>query len=460
VTITLNDAPAAIRVLLVEDDDDVRLSTAQMLGLAGFEVEAFASVERVRPHIVFGVPAVVVCDVRLPRTSGTEWLPEVRAIDPELPVILVTGHGHIAMAVAAMRDGAYDFIEKPFTTERLVAIVRHAAERRQLALQVRTLRDALDNWNGIQSVLIGRSAQMQAVRRNVMTLAGTLADVLIYGETGTGKELVARCLHDHSERRRQHFVPLNCGGLPEALAESELFGHEAGAFTSANRTRVGKFEYASGGTLFLDEIESMPMAVQIKLLRALQERSIERIGSNKPIPFDCRVVAASKEDLKELSDRQKFRADLYYRIGVAFIELPPLRERREDIPLLFEHFTLLAAAKYDRPAPALNGAQLADLMAHAWPGNVRELRNVADRFVLGLLGERLTQVRGGSSSGDEPVLPQALPQQVEAFERAVIVEALRKHQGDQPATASALGIARQTLFDKLRKLGIAADEFK
>ena len=449
---------SSIHVLLIEDDDDVRQSTTQALTLAGFKIESFASVEAARAHVVFGVPAVVVCDVRLPGLSGTEWLPAIRSIDADLPVILVTGHGHIAMAVQAMREGAYDFIEKPFTSERLAAIVRHAVERRQLTLQVRSLRDALENWNGIQGVLIGRSAQMQQVRRTVMSLAGTSADVLIYGETGTGKELVARCLHDYSERRRQHFVPLNCGGLPESLAESELFGHEAGAFTSANRPRVGKFEYAHGGTLFLDEIESMPMAVQIKLLRALQERCIERIGSNKAIPFDCRVVAASKDDLKALSDQQKFRADLYYRIGVAFIELPPLRERREDIPLLFEHFTLLAAARHERAAPILSSAQLADLMAYAWPGNVRELRNVADRFVLGLLGERLTQAR---SAGERaPDLPQGLPHQIEHFERAVILEELRRHRGDQPATASALGIARQTLYDKLKKLGISAEEFK
>jgi two-component system C4-dicarboxylate transport response regulator DctD len=447
----------SIRVLLVEDDDDVRLSTEQALSLAGFKVESFANTERARSSIAFGLPAIVVCDVRLPGLSGTEWLSEIRKIDPEIPVVLVTGHGHIAMAVQAMREGAYDFVEKPFTSERLIAIVRHAIERRQLALQVRALRDALDNWHGIQAVLIGRSAQMQQVRRTVMTLAETSADVLIYGETGTGKELVARCLHDHSERRRQHFVPLNCGGLPEALAESELFGHEAGAFTGANRVRVGKFEHAHGGTLFLDEIESMPMAVQIKLLRALQERSIERIGSNKSIAFDCRVVAASKDDLKSLSDEHKFRADLYYRIGVAIIELPPLRERREDIPLLFEHFTLMAASRYERAAPLVSTAQLADLMAYAWPGNVRELRNVADRFVLGLLGDRLTQVRAG---GEQPVLPLGLPQQVEHFERAVIVEELRRHRGDQPATATALGIARQTLHDKLRRLGIAADEFR
>jgi len=451
-------SPSSIRVLLIEDDADVRLGMEQALTLAGFEVLSFDRAEPARAHLGFGAAAIVVCDVRLPGISGTAFLPEIHSVDADLPVILVTGHGHIAMAVQSMREGAYDFIEKPFTSERLVAIVRHAAERRALTLEVRALHDALENWHGIQAVLIGRSAQMQQVRRTVMALAATPADVLVYGETGTGKELVARCLHDHSERRRGHFVPLNCGGLPENLAESELFGHEAGAFTGAQRTRVGKFEYASGGTLFLDEIESMPNAVQIKLLRALQERSVERIGSNKAIPFDCRIVAASKDDLKALSDQQKFRADLYYRIAVAFIELPPLRERREDIPLLFEHFTLLAASRFERPAPALTSAQLGDLLAYPWPGNVRELRNVADRFVLGLLGERLTQARPGDDGPGE--LAQGLPQQVERFERAVIVEQLRRHRGDQPATAHALGIARQTLYDKLRKLGIAADAFK
>ena len=447
-----------IRVLLVEDDPVVLVSTAQALSLAGFEVETFATAEGARAHIRFEAPVIVVCDVRLPGLSGIDWLPEIRTIDAELPVVLITGHGHIAMAVQAMRQGAYDFIEKPFTSERLVAVVRHAIERRQLTLQVRTLREALENWHGIQAVLIGRSSQIQRLRRTVMALAETSVDVLIYGETGTGKELVARCLHDHSDRRRNHFVPLNCGGLPESLVDSELFGHEAGAFTSANRVRVGKLEYSHGGTLFLDEIESMPLAIQAKFLRALQERSIERIGSNKSIPINCRVVAASKDDLKLLSDQQKFRPDLYYRIGVAFIELPPLRERREDIPLLFEHFTLLAASRYERAAPMLSGAQLADLMGHTWPGNVRELRNVADRFVLGLLGDRLTLARGGGER--EGGLPNSLPQQVEHYERMLIVEELRRKKGDQAAAAAVLGIARQTLHDKLRRLGITADEFK
>jgi two-component system, NtrC family, C4-dicarboxylate transport response regulator DctD len=278
--------------------------------------------------------------------------------------------------------------------------------------------------------------------------------VVIYGETGTGKDMVARCLHDHSDRRRGNYVPLNCGGLPEALAESELFGHEVGAFTGATRVRIGKFEHAHGGTLFLDEIESMPMAVQIKFLRALQERSIEHIGSNKPITVDCRVVAAAKEDLKALSDRGKFRADLYYRIGVAFIELPPLRERREDIPLLFEHFVLLAASRYQRAAPTLTSAQLGELMSHAWPGNVRELRNVADRFVLGLYGESLDL--------DAPAEPRCatLPEQLEHFERTMIGEELRRQHGDVGLSAKALGVPKQTLYDKLRRLRISTEDYR
>ena len=396
----------------------------------------------------------MLCDVKLPGMAGTDWLDEIRTIDPDLPVILVTGHGDIAMAVRAMRQGAYDFIEKPFSSEYLVAVVRRAAEKRQLTLQVQALRDQLENWHGIQAVLLGRSPQMQQVRRTVLNLADTSADVVIYGETGTGKDMVARCLHDHSDRRRANYVPLNCGGLPEALVESELFGHEAGAFTGATRVRIGKFEHAHGGTLFLDEIESMPMSVQVKILRALQERSIERIGSNKPITIDCRIIAAAKEDLKTLSDCHKFRADLYYRIGVAFIELPPLRERREDVPLLFEHFMLLAASRFQRAAPMLSSIQLRELMAYTWPGNVRELRNVADRFVLGLLGDRLNLEKSGDSQ------PNSLPEQLEHFERSIIQEELRRYHGDVGLCAKALGLPKQTLYDKLRRLRLSNDEFK
>jgi two-component system C4-dicarboxylate transport response regulator DctD len=443
-----------IRVIFVEDEPDVRMGSRQALELAGFEVDAFASVEEARPHVRTGVPAVVLCDVKLPGMDGTQWLDEIRAIDADLPVILVSGHGDIAMAVQAMRQGAYDFIEKPFPSERLVAVVRRAAEKRYLTLQVQALRERLESSRGIEAAILGHSAQMAHVRETVLTLAGTSADVVIYGETGTGKDLIARCLHDHSGRRRANYVPLNCGGLSESLAESELFGHEVGSFTGATQVRIGKFEYAQGGTLFLDEIESMPMAVQVKFLRALQERSIERIGSNKIIPVDCRVIAASKDDLKVLSDQQKFRSDLYYRIGVAFVKLPPLRERREDIPLLFEHFTLLAATRYERTAPVLDGAQLAELMAHAWPGNVRELRNVADRFVLGLLGDRLT------ATTDAQEMLSGLPHQIEHFERAMITEELRRNHGDVTLTAKALGLPKPTLYDKLRRLRILVEGFR
>jgi two-component system C4-dicarboxylate transport response regulator DctD len=238
------------------------------------------------------------------------------------------------------------------------------------------------------------------------------------------------------------------------LVDSEIFGHEVGSFTGASRRRIGKFEHANGGTLFLDEIESMPLALQVKLLRALQERSIERVGSNEPVPIDCRVIAASKEDLQVLTEQKRFRADLYYRLGVAFIELPPLRERREDIPLLFEHFTLQAARRYDRAAPIVEDSTLSALMAHAWPGNVRELHNVADRFVLGLLGEGFS----GKLGQDER--SASLPEHLEHIERALIAESMRRQHGDVTSAAHALGVPKQTLYDKLRRLRIDATEFR
>lgn len=441
-----------IRVVFVEDEEDVLVGSSQALELAGFAVNGFASVEHARGSIGIGEPVVVVCDVKLPGMNGVAWLNEIRHIDPDLPVILMTGHGDISMAVQAMREGAYDFIEKPCSSERLVSVVRRAADRRKLSLEVLGLREQLESWHGIQACLIGRSAQMERVRRAVRALADAPADVVIYGETGTGKDLVARCLHDHSARRTGNFVPLNCGGLPEALAESELFGHEVGSFTGATRRRCGKFEHAQGGTLFLDEIESMPLSVQVKFLRALQERSIERVGSNEPIAVDCRVIAASKEDLKLLSEQKKFRADLYYRIGVAFIDLPPLRERREDIPLLFEHLILQAATRFNRPAPVLGNAQFELLLSHSWPGNVRELRNVADRFVLGLLSDDFELHGSHAGHGN------SLPDQLEQFERVVVMEELKRNNCDVAATARALSIPKQTLYSKLRRLQIAYDK--
>ena len=444
----------SIGVIYVEDDDDVRIGGVQALELAGFSVSGFVSVESANGAVRSEMPFVVVCDVRLRGKSGLEWLSDLRRLDQDLPVILITGHGDISMAVHAMRNGAYDFIEKPCSSEQLVSVVRRAAEKRRLTLEVRSLRSALADRQGIEVSLLGRSPQIQEVRRLVSTLAGTNVDVTIYGETGTGKDVVARCLHNHSGRRRGHYVAVNCGGLPESLVERELFGHEVGAFTGATRQRIGKIEYANGGTLFLDEIESMPLSVQVKLLRALQDRSIERVGSNKPVSVDCRVIAASKTNLLELSEKKVFRADLYYRLGVAFIELPPLRERREDIPLLFEHFTLDAARRFERDAPLLDEQTLSVLLAYSWPGNVRELRNVADRFVLGVLDGKTINKPGFGASD------VSLPRQLENIERSIIEDALRRKQGDVPATAMLLGIPKQTLYDKVKRLSVNVDEIR
>ena len=435
------------QVLIIEDDPDVALGCEQALQLEGFVATCVASAEAARRRLGADFPGVVVSDVRLPGVDGMAFLRELQALDAQLPVVMITGHGDVTMAVQAMKDGAYDFIQKPFAPEFLVDVVRRALEKRRLVMEVRALRQQLEQRDQLESRLIGRGPGMERVRAMIVGLADSAADVLIHGETGTGKELVARCLHDASPRRHGNFVAINCGGLPETLFDSEIFGHEAGAYTGAAKRRIGKIEYASGGTLFLDEIETMPVPMQIKLLRVLQERTLERLGSNTSIPIDCRVVAATKCDLLALSAEGGFRNDLYYRLSVATLNLPPLRERREDIPLLFEHFLLLAAARHHRPVPEASPGRIQRLMGYPWPGNVRELRNVADRCVLG--------IEAGSPPFGEarPDGPQPLAETVEAFERALIADALRRH-GSLARAAEALAIAKTTLHDKVRKYGL------
>ena len=439
----------ALKVLIIEDDPDVRLGCEQALQLEGIATDSVASAEAARRHLVKDFRGVIVSDIRLPRLDGMSFLREVLAVDAELPVVLITGHGDVTMAVQAMKDGAHDFIQKPFSPEFLVGVVRRALEKRRLILEVRDLRQRLAGRDQIDARLIGNAAGMTRVRALIAGLASSAADILIQGETGTGKELVARCLHDASVRSTGNFVAINCGGLPETLFESEVFGHEAGAYTGAARRRIGRIEHANGGTLFLDEIETMPMVMQIKLLRVLQERTLERLGSNTPIAIDCRVVAATKVDLRALADRGQFRADLYYRLSVATLTLPPLRERREDVPLLFQHFLLQAAVRHDRPVPADDPARISHLLGYHWPGNVRELRNVADRCVLGI-------ECGAPPFGDAlDERPRPLAETVEAFERALIADALQRHRGSLVRSAEALGVAKTTLHDKIRKYGLS-----
>lgn len=440
-----------LKVLLVEDEEDVRLGCEQALKLAGIAVEGFESAEDARPHLVPDVAGVLVTDVKLPGMDGLDLLRAARGIDPALPVVLVTGHGDVAMAVGAMREGAYDFIEKPFSSEHLVEVVRRALEKRRLVLDNRRLRRHIGGRQTLDESIRGVSPAMAEVRRLVEQLAGTSADVLVQGETGTGKELVARALHELSPRRGRNFVAINCGALPESVFESEIFGHEAGAFTGAIKRRVGKIEHADGGTLFLDEIETMPLSLQVKLLRVLQDRRVERLGSNDGRAVDFRVVAATKEDLKALSDARSFRADLYYRLNVATVPLPPLRERAGDVPVLFEHFVLDAAVRYDRDPPILSRAQMQLLATHDWPGNVRELRNVAERCVLGLLREPFSPGRPDSVAAGAPL---SLAEELDAFERGVIERELSRCRGDVAATCAALQLPRKTFYDKLRKHGI------
>ena len=439
----------ALKVLIIEDDPDVRLGCEQALQLEGILTESVASAEAAKQLLCKDFRGVIVSDIRLPRMDGMTFLREVMAVDPQLPVVLITGHGDISMAVQAMKDGAHDFIQKPFSPEYLVEVVRRALENRLLTLEVRDLRSRLEGRDQIEARLIGNADGMLKLRKLIGGLADSAADVLIQGETGTGKELVARCLHEASSRRKGNFVAINCGGLPETLFESEIFGHEAGAYTGASKRRIGKIEYANGGTLFLDEIETMPVSMQIKLLRVLQERALERLGSNTLIPIDCRIVAATKEDLRALSEQGRFRADLYYRLSVATVPLPPLRERREDIPLLFQHFLLQAAARHGRPVPPSDAACIRHLVGYQWPGNVRELRNVADRCVLGI--ESGAPPFG--NEGDERLRP--LADTVNAFERALIADALQRHHGSLARSAEALGLAKTTLHDKIRKYGLS-----
>jgi two-component system response regulator AauR len=436
-----------LSVLIVEDDPHVLLGCQQALALEDIVSEGVGSAEEALQRIGTDFAGIVISDIRLPGIDGLQLLTRLKQRDPSLPVLLITGHGDIGMAVQAMRDGAYDFMEKPFSPERLVEACRRALEQRGLAREVSTLRRQLAGRQALEQRIIGHSPAMEKLRELIENVADTAANVLIEGETGTGKELIARCLHDFSRRQAKPFVALNCGGLPENLFESEIFGHEAHAFTGASKRRIGKIEHANGGTLFLDEVESMPLNLQIKLLRVLQEHSLERLGSNQSVAVDCRVIAATKADLEQQGKAGQFRSDLYYRLNVVTLALPPLRERREDIALLFEHFLQLAALRFDRAVPELDRQTRASLLAHDWPGNVRELRNVAERFALGL---PVFKHSGAAPDGHEPGFAEA----VEAFERNLLSDALTRHAGNLSQASQALGLAKTTLFDKVKKYGL------
>ncbi|MCK2185289.1 sigma-54-dependent transcriptional regulator [Halomonas getboli] len=455
----MHESPAT-PVMIIDDEAHLRITAGQTLELAGYAPRAFERAEDALAALTPDFPGVVISDIRMPGMDGMALLREIGDRDPDLPVVLITGHGDVSTAVAAMRDGAWDFLEKPFAGEHLVEVVRRGIEKRRLSLENRTLKAELEAQQSAPGPrLVGRTPVIQRLASMVQRISQVEADVLLFGETGAGKDLVARAIHERSLRGGRPFVAINCGAVPESTIESELFGHEKGAFTGAVERRIGKFEHAQGGTVFLDEIESMPLSLQVKLLRVLQERSIERLGSNQAVPLDIRVIAATKVDLKAAAEAGDFREDLYYRLNVVTLPIPPLRERREDIPLLFQHFAVVAANRSGLEAPPLDAAGTSALLAHDWPGNVRELRNLAERYVLlGVTCDYRLEalLEGGENEGGE--LP--LPRQVELFEKSLISQALARHQGRVSEVCDALDVPRKTLYDKLKKHGLKAENYR
>jgi len=452
-------------VLVVEDETDQRELIAGILRREGFDVRTAGSAEAALERIGEREPELVLCDWRLPGLSGGELLEELRRAGHECAFIVMTAYGSIAHAVEAVRLGADDYLAKPFERDELLLAVRRVQRTRQLETENRRLREAVRE-EGRFGELIGRSPAMQRLYRTIEKVGATDATVLIAGESGTGKELVARTLHQTSRRAGGPFVAVNCAAIPETLIESELFGHERGAFTGAHRRRPGRFEEADGGTLFLDEIAAMPLPLQATLLRVLQERRFTRLGGTGEVECDVRVMAASNRDLPRLVAEGSFRDDLYYRINVVPVTLPPLRERREDIPVLAATFlTRFAAQHRVAVAGPLPPAVLRLLIEHHWPGNVRELANVVERLVL--LAED-SRVRSEDLPEEirEPVAagsggPFRLPGgglDWEAMERSLLDQALAHAGGNRAAASRLLGLSYKQFLYRLDKHGIAATE--
>ena len=438
-------------VIFIDDDPAMRRAAEQWFSLAGLETEVFSSAPVALNRLDAGFAGVVVSDVRMPGFDGIDVLRTVRAVDPEIPVILLTGHGDIALAVEAMREGAHDFLEKPFDPDRVLDRVKRALKLRRLVLENRRLRQHVDGERPLEERLIGQAPSMVRLRGEIAAVAPTDASVLIVGATGTGKEVVARALHDLSPRASKPFVAINTAALPETMAEAELFGFEKGAFTGANERRAGLLVHAAGGTVFLDELSAMAMPLQAKVLRAIENREVTPIGSNTPVTLDIRVVAATNEPPERAVAEGRLRADLLYRLDVLRLELPSLGERGADIPLLFERFVGEAALRHGRPVPDIDPAFVATLGARAFPGNVRELRNLAERFLLTRGAAFPEKALAGASGG-------SLKARLDAFEKAEIEAALKRHQGNVGAVLDELDLPRRTLNEKMVRLGIRRAE--
>jgi DNA-binding NtrC family response regulator len=451
------------RLLIAEDEPLLRVSMADALRKQGWTVDV--AVDGVKAMALYEqhLHDVVVTDLVMPSLDGMELLRQVKALQADTTVLLITAHGSVQKAVEAMRQGAADFVTKPFSMAQLLIRIESVCSRRRLQEENVRLREQLEDRYSFSSI-IGKSRKMQEVFWLIREVAHSDATVLIQGDSGTGKELVASAIHYNSKRRARPYIRVSCASLPESLVESELFGYEKGAFTGATQRRIGRFEASAGGTLFLDEIGDLPLAVQAKLLRVLQERQIERLGSNRPIDVDVRFVSASLRSLEEEIAEGSFREDLFFRINTVPIHLPPLRERREDIPLLAQAFLREFSGERGKEVVDLSEDVLEVLDNHAWPGNVRELRNVIERAVVFCRGPLITPEHLPPGLRDAPPPPPSLaaPRQAEPLRRAVeraeieaIRAALDTTDGRRNDAAEILGISRKTLWEKIKAYGIS-----
>ena len=459
-------------ILAVDDQETHRDLMRAALAAHGFVADTAGSGAEALALLDRSAYGLVLTDQIMPGMSGLELLIEIRARKPGLPVVIVTAHGSVDTAVAAMKAGATDYIQKPFSPEELLLVVQRVLERRELEEEVRSLRERVADPFRFHR-LVSKSPKMLEVFERVRNLADLDSTVLVTGETGTGKELVAHAIHYHSARREQRFVTINCAALPETLLESELFGHQRGAFSGAVQTRRGKFEHATGGTLLLDEVGDVSPAVQVKLLRVLQEKEVQRVGSNESIAVDVRVIAATNRDLEAAVAEGGFRADLYYRLNVVRLHLPPLRERVEDVPVLAEHFLRAFSEKSGRRLTRLSPRAMAALLAYPWPGNVRELANVIERAAVMATGEEVAEVelpaaapagRAAADAGraydfDQP-LKAGRDRVVADYERAYLSEWLRRLQGNLQLCAQHCGVDAKTLYRKMQEHGLHKRDFR
>ena len=456
------------RILVVDDDRQMQRMLREALTRQGFEVDVAPDAETALEKLPGEAFALVLLDIRLPGMSGLDALPRILGLDPQMPVIMITGHGNRQVAVQAIQAGAYDFFEKPFRMDVFTIVLRRALEKRALTREVHTLAERLDSRLQVGN-MVGESPAMQGVFNLVSKVVPTDATVLISGQSGTGKELIAEAIHHNGPRRDQPFVKLNCTAIPDTLLESELFGHEQGAFTGATRRKLGKFELASGGTIFLDEIGDMSLATQAKILRVLQEREIDRVGGTEPIKVDVRIVAATNKDLAKAVEEGAFREDLYFRLDVFSIHLPSLRERLEDLPPLVERCVARFARKLGKDLKGFSPEAMNFLLAHDWPGNVRELENVVERAAVlaeePVMGPDCLPSHLVSLEPRVPDVPtlipgRALDDTLTEIEHRLIRDALRRTGGIQTRAARLLGISERSLWHRVRKLGIDVGDIK